>query len=92
MPITKQQKSARITVRMTPAEKRLLQDAARTAHKSVSEFLVDAGIEAANPLRPDQLRLTFPPNEWEEFQELLDRPVQYNPALAKLLSKPGLSG
>ena len=64
MPVTNPPKSARITVRATPEEKRLLQDTARDSHKSVSKFLLHAGIEAAIPLRADQLRFTLPPNEW----------------------------
>ena len=92
MPITNPPKSARITVRATPEEKRLLQDTARDSHKSVSKFLLHAGIEAAIPLRADQLRFTLPPNEWNEFQAMLERPVQHNPALAKLLREPGLLG
>ena len=87
-----QPKSSRIALRVTPAEKRLLQDAARVSHKSVTAFLLDAGIEAANPLHADQLRFTLPPNEWEEFQAMLEQPVQCLPALVKLLREPGLLG
>ncbi|MFH1028576.1 MAG: DUF1778 domain-containing protein, partial [Pseudomonadota bacterium] len=37
-------KTERIDVRANVTVKQLLQDAARTCHKSVSEFLLDAGI------------------------------------------------
>jgi molybdenum cofactor biosynthesis protein MoaC len=40
-------KSERIDVRASAPVKQLLQEAARVAHKNVSEFLLDAGIMAA---------------------------------------------
>jgi uncharacterized protein (DUF1778 family) len=36
--------------------KQLLQEAARVAHKNVSEFLLDAGITAANQTLADRTR------------------------------------
>jgi uncharacterized protein (DUF1778 family) len=41
-------KSERIGVRASAPDKQLLQEAARVAHKNESEFLLDAGIIAAN--------------------------------------------
>ncbi len=41
-------KSERIDARASMPVKQLLQEAARVAHKNVSEFLLDAGILAAN--------------------------------------------
>ena len=40
-------KSERIEVRTTPAMKALLQRAADSSHKSVTEFLLEAGVNAA---------------------------------------------
>jgi uncharacterized protein (DUF1778 family) len=49
-------KSERIDVRATMPVKQLLQEAARLAHKNVSEFLLDAGIIAANQTLADRTR------------------------------------
>lgn len=46
--------------------KLLLQEAARAAHKSVSEFLLDAGIVAANQTLADRLRFELSPGKWDD--------------------------
>lgn len=83
-------KSERIDVRASAPIKQLLQDAARSCHKSVSEFLLDAGITAANQALADRRRFQLDDAQWEEFQQALERPVQSKPRLAELLDKPGL--
>jgi uncharacterized protein (DUF1778 family) len=85
-------KSARIDVRASAPVKLLLQEAARVAHKNVSEFLLDAGVLAANQTLTDRTRFALPPDEWQAFQEALDRPVTHKARLEKLLSEPGLLG
>lgn len=81
-------KSERIDVRVSAAAKQLLQEAARAAHKSVSEFLLDAGIAAANRTMADRVRFELTPEKWRAFQVSLDRPVKSKPKLKKLLNVP----
>jgi uncharacterized protein (DUF1778 family) len=69
--------------------KQLLQEAARTAHKNVSEFLLDAGIAAANQTLADRQRFELPADKWREFQAALDRPVAKKLKLRRLLSERG---
>ena len=83
-------KSERIDVRATPPLKQLLQEAARAAHKNVSEFLLDAGILAANQMLADRRRFELSAEQWEAFQSALDQPVTARPKLKKLLGEPGL--
>ncbi len=85
-------KSERIDVRASTPVKQLLQEAARVSHKNVSEFLLDAGINAANQTLADRTRFELSPDKWREFQAALDRSVLGKPKLKKLLSKPGLLG
>jgi uncharacterized protein (DUF1778 family) len=85
-------KTERIDVRASPPVKQLLQEAARVAHKNVSEYLLDAGIIAANQTLADRSRFELSRENWLEFQAALDRPVTAKPRLRKLLSKPGLLG
>lgn len=85
-------KSQRIDVRASVPVKMLLQEAARAAHKNVSEFLLDAGIVAANQMLADRVRFDLTPKQWEAFQEALERPVQAKPKLQSLLTEPGLLG
>lgn len=92
MPVAFQSKSERIDVRASTPVKLLLQEAARAAHKNVSEFLLEAGIVAANQTLADRLRFELTPDQWSAFQAALDRPVELKPKLKKLLDEPGLLG
>lgn len=83
-------KSMRIDVRASASVKQLLQEAARVSHKNVSEFLLDAGITAANLALADRRRFELNDEQWEAFQQALDRPVQTKPRLKKLLAEPGI--
>ena len=85
-------KSERIDVRASTSVKQLLQEAARVAHKNVSEFLLDAGITAANQTLAERTRFELSPTQWLEFQAALDRPVSIKPKLGKLLREPGVFG
>jgi uncharacterized protein (DUF1778 family) len=87
-----QSKSERIDVRASAPVKHLLQEAARVSHKNVSEFLLDAGIQAANQTLADRTRFELSPAQWLAFQQALDQPISAKPKLKKLLSKPGLLG
>jgi len=85
-------KSERIDVRASLSVKLLLQEAARTAHKNVSEFMLDAAIVAANQMLADRQRFELPAHQWKAFEDALDQPVSAKPGLKKLLSEPGLLG
>jgi uncharacterized protein (DUF1778 family) len=85
-------KSERIDVRASTPVKQLLQEAARVAHKNVSEFLLDAGIVAANQTLADRTRFELSEEKWLAFQAALDQPVSVKPKLKKLLTEPGLLG
>jgi uncharacterized protein (DUF1778 family) len=58
----------------------------------VSEFLLDAGIIAANQTLAGRTRFELTPEKWQAFQAALDRPVSTKPKLHKLLSELGLLG
>jgi len=85
-------KDSRIDVRATAPVKQLLQEAARISHKNVSEFLLEAGINAAKQTLADQLRFELTDEKWSAFQEALDAPVNRKPELKKLLIDPGVLG
>ncbi len=79
-------KSERIEVRATPAMKRLLQRAATLSHKNVTEFLLEAGLTAAEERLADRRLFELEDAQWKAFQDALDRPVQPKPRLARLLA------
>lgn len=84
-------KTERIDVRANVTVKQLLQDAARACHKTVSEFLLDAGITAANQTLADRRRFELDETQWQVFQQALDRPVHSpHPRIKTLLTDPGV--
>ena len=85
-------KTERIDVRASSAVKLLLQEAARACHKNVSEFLLDAGVLAANQALADRRHFVLDEAQWQAFEQALDRPVQAKPRLKQLLTEPGLLG
>ena len=90
MPGTLSVKSVRIDVRASAQVKQLLQEAARVRHKNVSEFLLEAGIIAAEQALAERSRFELDEALWKQFLEVLDRPVQCKPALERLLTQPGV--
>jgi uncharacterized protein (DUF1778 family) len=85
-------KTERIDLRASNAVKQLLQEAARACHKNVSEFLLDAGVTAAEQALADRRRFMLDKAQWRAFQQALDRPVRPRPRLKKLLDEPGVLG
>ncbi len=85
-------KTERIDVRASGSVKQLLQEAARSCHKSVSEFLLDAGVSAANQALAERRHFLLDDEQWLAFQQALDRPVQAKPRLKQLLTEPGVLG
>lgn len=84
-------KTERIDVRANLSVKQLLQDAARTCHKSVSEFLLEAGITAANQTLADRRRFELDEKQWQQFLQTLDRPVSApHNRMKALLNEPGV--
>lgn len=83
-------KTERIDIRTNPSVKEILHKAAMAAHKNVSEFLLDAGLEAAQETLAGRQIFRLDEEQWQAFQEALDRPVQYKPRLAKLLTEPSV--
>ncbi len=85
-----QAKAERIDIRVSSSSKALLQEAAKASHKSVSEFILDAGIIAANQTLADRRLFALDEARWSAFQDALDRPVQEKPRLRKLLRESGV--
>lgn len=90
MPTNTETRSERIDVRATPSMKRLLQEAAETANKSVSEFLLDSALTAAAETLADRRFFVLDPEQWKAFMTALDAPPKPRPRLERLLREPGI--
>jgi len=51
---------------------------------------VDAAVVEAERVLADRREFVLDAEQWERFVEVLDRPPQENPGLAKLFSKPSV--
>jgi len=85
-------KSERIEIRTTRAAKTLLRRAAASSRKNVTEFLLDAGIKAAEETLADRNSFRLGDAAWRAFHKALDRPVVKKPGLARLLGRKGVLG
>jgi uncharacterized protein (DUF1778 family) len=79
-------RSERVDLRMTPAAKRTLQQAAAVANKTVSEFLLDSSLTAAFETLADRRVFQLDDDRWNAFMDALARPPKDNPGLRRLLA------
>ena len=68
----------------------LVRQAAETADQTLTDFVVDAAVVEAERVLADRTQFVLDAERWGRFVELLDRPPQDNPGLAKLFSTPSV--
>jgi uncharacterized protein (DUF1778 family) len=87
MATTPDSRSERVDLRMTPAAKRTLMQAAAAEHKTLTEFLLDRGLQAAFDTLADRRTFVLDAERWDAFMAELDRPPADNPQLRQLLAR-----
>lgn len=87
---TTRRKDDRLELRLEPASRRLLDEAAAASSMSVSAFVLTHATEAARALLADRTTFALPENRWDAFTELLDRDERPMPELAAFLARPGV--
>jgi uncharacterized protein (DUF1778 family) len=87
MATTPESRSERVDLRMTPSAKQTLQHAAAVANKTLTEFLLDRGLEAAYEALADRRVFMLDERQWDEFTAMLDAPPADNPRLRALLAR-----
>ncbi len=85
---TKETRSERIDVRTSASVKHLLQQAAQSANKTVSEFMLDSALTAASETLADRRLFLLDDDRWKAFLAALDAPPQSRPRLERLLREP----
>jgi uncharacterized protein (DUF1778 family) len=78
----------RLEVRLTATAKRLLQRAAAVRRQSISAFILDSGINAAEETLTERREFRIPAKDYDAFVAALDAPPKPKPRLDKLLRKP----
>ena len=85
-----EQKTERIDIRTTATAKTILQQAAFSVHKSVSEYLLDIGLNAAANTLTDRKIFALNDEQWKQFQLALDSVPKDHLNLKKLINEPGV--
>jgi uncharacterized protein (DUF1778 family) len=80
----------RIDLRIHPQAKEALQAAALLQHKSVSEFVLESALGAANEVLADRRYFNLNAEQWEAFQAALNTQPQPLPRLERLMREPGI--
>ena len=80
-------RSARIGLRATPEQETVLRRAAVVAHKSLTDFILDAAYQAAEQTLLDQRLFMVSGSQYQALMDLLERPEQTNDGLRDLFAR-----
>ena len=90
MTALKKSRSERVDLRLTTSAKQMLTQAAAASNKTLTEFLIDSGMNAAYSTLADRRVFVLNDAQWAAFQAELSRPPADNPKLRKLLQRKPL--
>ncbi len=85
-----QGKDERIELRANTHTKAILLQAASALNKSVTEFLIESGLNAAAITLADRKLFALSNDKWSLFNAMLDAEPQERPNLKRLLSTPSI--
>ena len=85
---TTTQKETRLSIRASEQDKQVLVQAAQVRHTNISQFVLQASLDAAHTVLADQTEFRLPPEQWQAFCERLDEPAKVIPALRNLFGEP----
>lgn len=84
------QKSERIALRLSSAQRVLLDEASRAVDTTLTEFVLGAATRRAADVMADRQRFVLAPDAWRAFVALLDRPAVEKPRLRRLMTTPSV--
>ncbi|NVZ10964.1 DUF1778 domain-containing protein [Allochromatium humboldtianum] len=87
MPANLATRTSRLGLRATPEQEVVLRRAAEAAHKSLTDFILDAACQAAEQTLLDQRLFMVSGSQYQAILDMLDRPETDNPGLADLFSR-----
>lgn len=76
-----------INLRTPPAQRELIDRAARLQGKSRTDFMLEASREKAQQVLLDQVMFTVSARQYKAFEALMDAPLAGNVAVKRLLAK-----
>ena len=83
-------RTEKLGLRLSRAAKKTLQAAATAERKSVSEFVLDTALNAAEERLPDRRTFTLDAKGWDAFTAALDVPPRRHARLERLFREPSV--
>lgn len=84
---TSSSRSSRLGLRATPEQEAVLRRAAEVAHKSLTDFVLDAACQAAEQTLLDQRLFIVSGSQYQALLDLLEQPERDNAGLADLFAR-----
>jgi uncharacterized protein (DUF1778 family) len=85
---TPQRRSDKLDLRISPEAKRVLQEAARERHTTISQFVIDSALGAAHEVLAERTRIGLTSEQWTAFNAALDAPARRHLRMERLLKEP----
>ncbi len=82
-------KDARIEFKTSKDIKLLLQEVANSLGMDLSNFLISTAVQRAKEIQKEERILMLSNQEWENFQEIINRPQKPTQALKELINLKG---
>ncbi len=82
-------KDARIEFKTSKDIKLLLQEVANSLGMDLSNFLISIAVQRAKEIQKEERILMLSNQEWENFQEIINRPQKPTQALKELINLKG---
>jgi uncharacterized protein (DUF1778 family) len=89
-PPSRPAKGERIALRASREQRELIAKASDLTSSSLSDFVLRASIARAEEVLADRLEFRLPPDRWNAFVEMLDRPPVDKPRLRRFLTEPSI--
>lgn len=81
-------KSQRINLRASERQEEILRRAATATDTSMSEFILGSAVDQAEKVLADRRWFTVSQEQWDEFNRLLDAPLEDTSKLRRLAARP----
>ena len=87
---TSSTRSDKLDIRITPEAKRLLQQAAKERHTTISQFVLESALNSASAVLAERSHIGLNAEQWTAFMAALDEPPRRHPRMERLLNEPTL--
>ncbi len=89
----KKLKETRLSIRISDPEKFILKEAARARHTNISQFVLQASLDAAHAVLMEKSEFRLSADQWKASATgLTDVPAKVIPAIKDLFSEPEPTG